>query len=119
MWSSGLTSFNLQVYAERRTMPSAILRGLIPAGPTGVPFGIVHRPCNRPLSSSMQQLHRAAACPTRVIQSLDRRQCRLHYRLHKGNYAERHSDGSLHSGRHGKYSFTLIARPFGIVRRSA
>ena len=50
-----LTPFNLQAYAE--LCLSAILQGLVPAGPTGVPFGIVHRPCNWRLVSSMQQLH--------------------------------------------------------------
>ena len=45
------------VYADRRTMPSTIWRGLISVGPVGVQLGVVHRPCDRPLANGVKRLH--------------------------------------------------------------
>jgi hypothetical protein len=57
------TALSFHISAERRTMPSAILRGSIQADSNGVRFGIVQRPCNRPPGTSMKQLDRASSYP--------------------------------------------------------
>src|SRR5580692_4985787 len=46
------------------------LASLIPVGPVGVQFGVVHRHCDRPLGNSVKQLCRAASCPPRAMRAM-------------------------------------------------
>jgi Transposase IS66 family len=88
-----------QVYAEVRTMPSGIWRDLIPVGSVGLQFGIVPRPCDRPLGNSVKELHRAGIMSAKDDAASRSSTTPPALSIARGNYAEPHSDRNLHLGR--------------------